>query len=67
VEGDDWDVIWSEKEFIPELYERRLAPHQRVNHFRNYHELCRKDQLIRNLKKHKKALEKEGKTAEAAQ
>lgn len=67
MDGDEWDVIWSEKEFIPELYEKRLLPHQRVNHFRNYQELCRKDQLIKNLKKHRKGLEKEGKQQEAAQ
>lgn len=55
-EADDWDIIWSEKEYINELYERRLQPHQKINHFRNYYELCRKDLLIRNLKKHKKNL-----------
>lgn len=67
VDGDDWDIIWSEKEFIPELYEKKLASHQRINHFKNYYELCKKDQLIKNLKKHKKGLERDGKNAEAAQ
>lgn len=64
-EQDDWDIIWSEKEFINDIYEKRLQPHQRVNHFRNYFELCRKDLLVRNLKKHRKALEREGKVAES--
>ena len=49
------------------MYEKKLAVHQRINHFKNYYELCKKDQLIKNLKKHKKALEREGKNAEAAQ
>lgn len=49
------------------MYEKKLGPHQRINHFKNYYELCKKDQLIKNLKKHKKGLEREGKNAEAAQ
>jgi tubulin polyglutamylase TTLL9 len=57
-EGDDWDIIWSEKEYIAELYEKKLQPHQKVNHFKNWFELCRKDNLIRNLKKYRKQLER---------
>lgn len=62
-EADDWDIFWSEKDNIQDLYEgRRLLPHQRLNHFKNYFEICRKDLLVRNLKKHRKCLEREGKT-----
>lgn len=61
-EGDDWDIFWSEKDNIQDLYEgRRLLPNQKLNHFKNYFEICRKDLLVRNLKKHKKTLEREGK------
>jgi hypothetical protein len=37
-----------------------LNERQRVNHFRNYYELCRKDLLIKNLKRMKRQLEREG-------
>jgi len=36
-----------------------LSPWQRVNHFRNQRELCRKDNLVKNLKRYKKQLAKE--------
>jgi hypothetical protein len=46
----------------------RILPGQKLNHFRTYYEvlfyhiqLCRKDNLNRNLKKYKRNLEKEGK------
>jgi tubulin polyglutamylase TTLL9 len=42
-----------------------LQPHQRVNHFRNHYELTRKDLMVKNLKRHKKQLEKEGKFDDA--
>ena len=64
-DNDDWDLVWREKEFIPDIYAAKLTPTQKVNHFKNWQELCRKDQLIRNLKKHKKQLERDGKTSEA--
>jgi len=35
--------------------------HQKINHFRNNYELTRKDHLIKNLKRHKKNLERDGK------
>ena len=34
--------------------------HQRLNHFRNAKEICRKDLLVKNLKKRRRQLEKEG-------
>lgn len=36
----------------------RLFPNKRVNHFRNWYEICRKDLLSKNVKKYKRALEK---------
>jgi tubulin polyglutamylase TTLL9 len=66
-EGDmEWDIMWSEKEWIHEVFDHvHLQPHQRINHFRNYAELCRKDLMIKNMKRYKKNLEKEGKMDEA--
>jgi tubulin polyglutamylase TTLL9 len=43
-----------------------LEPHQRVNHYRNSRELCRKDLLIKNLKRQKRQLQREGNADEAA-
>jgi len=38
-----------------------LQPGSKVNHFRGWNELCRKDMLSKNLKRYKRALEKQGK------
>lgn len=60
--------MWSEKEWIHEVFDHvHLQPNQRVNHFRNYAELCRKDLMVKNMKRFKKNLEKEGKLEEAAE
>jgi len=57
----DWDIFWTDKQWIRFVYDRvHLDANQRVNHFRNYYELCRKDNLIKNLKKTKRALAKQG-------
>ena len=53
------------------MYEKfdhvHLEHWQRVNHFRNDRELCRKDLLIKNLKRQRRLLEKEGRKDEARQ
>jgi len=43
-----------------------LQQNQKVNHFRNHFELTRKDLMVKNLKRKRKELEKEGKFDEAA-
>eukprot|EP00742_Colponemidia_sp_Colp-10_P004175 GILJ01004454.1.p1 GENE.GILJ01004454.1~~GILJ01004454.1.p1 ORF type:complete len:476 (-),score=67.04 GILJ01004454.1:192-1619(-) len=63
----DWDIFWADKEWIHDVMDYiHLQPHQRVNHFRNHYELTRKDLLIKNLKRTKRALEKEGRVEEAS-
>lgn len=37
-------------------------PQSKVNHFRGWNELCRKDALSKNLKKFKRGLDKQGNT-----
>lgn len=66
-EGDqDWDIVWAEKEWINDVLDQmHLQPQQRVNHFRNYGELTRKDLMVKNLKRFKKNLEREGRHEEA--
>ena len=42
-----------------------LESWQRINHYRNGRELCRKDLLVKNLKRRKRQLEREGQYEEA--
>ena len=63
----DWDVAWVDKDWIRENFlELRLADHQRINHFPNHYELTRKDNLIKNLKRTQRGLQKDGRDEEAA-
>jgi tubulin polyglutamylase TTLL9 len=58
--------LWVERDAIYEILNHfHLQPNQRVNHFRNHYELTRKDLMVKNLKRHKKQLEKEGKFEDA--
>ncbi|GMI45796.1 hypothetical protein TrCOL_g10943 [Triparma columacea] len=64
----DWDIHWAEREWVFEVFDgMHLESHQRLNHFRNAKEICRKDLLIKNLKKRRRQLEKEGSYEEATQ
>ncbi|GAW81416.1 tubulin tyrosine ligase-like protein 1 [Plasmodium gonderi] len=55
----DWNMCWSEKDWINEVYDTlSLRNNQYVNHFRNYYELTRKDLLAKNIKRLKKQNEK---------
>jgi hypothetical protein len=61
----DWDFHWAEREWMFEVFDHaHLETWQRVNHFRNDRELCRKDLLIKNIKRTRRTLERE-KSAEA--
>uniref|UniRef100_A0A7R9V866 Tubulin--tyrosine ligase-like protein 9 n=1 Tax=Chlamydomonas euryale TaxID=1486919 RepID=A0A7R9V866_9CHLO len=64
----EWDFFWADKGWIHhELDKLHLADWQRINHFPNHYELTRKDLLIKNLKRAKRQLEREDRSAEAAQ
>ena len=59
--SDDWDIVWAERDVIYDIMNKtHLQPNQRVNHYRNHFELTRKDLMVKNLKRYKKQLEKEG-------
>jgi tubulin polyglutamylase TTLL9 len=63
----DWELNWADKEWIHDTMDHvHLTATQRVNHFRNHYEITRKDLMIKNVKRHKKNLEKEGKLDEAS-
>lgn len=65
-DGDEWNVMWCEKEQVDWVFEKhRLIPQAKVNHFRGWTELCRKDMLSKNLKKYKRGLEKQGNNTES--
>ena len=65
-DADDWNVMWCEKEQIDWVFEKyRMQPASKVNHFRGWTELCRKDMLSKNLKKFKRALDKQGNSSES--
>lgn len=60
----DWDFYWADREYIYDLLDTvHLENGQRVNHFRNGREMCRKDLLIKNLKRAKRQTEKKAKYA----
>ncbi|KAA0155290.1 hypothetical protein FNF27_05706 [Cafeteria roenbergensis] len=64
---DDWDMHWADREWVYEVFDAgHLMSWQRVNHFRNGRELCRKDLLVKNIKRAKRTLDKSGKPEEAA-
>ncbi|RHY13276.1 hypothetical protein DYB36_010177, partial [Aphanomyces astaci] len=55
----DWDFYWADREFIYDVLDSvHLDVSQKVNHFRNGRELCRKDLLIKNLKRARRAQKK---------
>ena len=62
----DWDFHWAEREWVYEVFDTmHLEPHQRLNHFRNGRELCRKDLLVKNLKRMKRGLQRDGQVDQA--
>ncbi|KZC14998.1 putative tubulin polyglutamylase TTLL9 [Dufourea novaeangliae] len=60
-----WHLWWCETNDARQVLDSKLAPHQKIPHFRNHYELTRKNYLHRNLKRYKKSLLKSNKTAEA--
>ena len=63
----EWDFFWADVGWIREVLDHmRLDEQMRINHFRNHYELTRKDLMVKNLKRMKKALEREDRADEAA-
>ena len=61
LEEGPWDFFWCDVAWIREHYDHTyLEEHQRICHFRNHYELTRKNLMAKNLKRLKRALEKEG-------
>lgn len=59
---DDWNIYWSSTTNSRTLFnpDNRLHDYQFINHFPNNHELVRKDLLVKNIRRYRKELEKDG-------
>ena len=59
-EGHEWNVYWASVHSVRQLFNpesgRRLGDWQVVNHYPNHYELTRKDLMVKNIKRFKKAL-----------
>ena len=66
---DSWDIVWSDRAWARDYITNvaKLSDAQHINHYRNNYELTRKDHMVKNLKRMRKSLEKEGRFDEAAQ
>ncbi|KAJ8382824.1 hypothetical protein SKAU_G00036020 [Synaphobranchus kaupii] len=64
---EEWDFNWCEVGWLRENYGHSyLEDHVRICHYRNHYELTRKNLMVKNLKRHRKLLEREAGAAEAA-
>eukprot|EP01135_Chromosphaera_perkinsii_P007817 Nk52_evm9s1020 gene=Nk52_evmTU9s1020 len=61
---DDWNVYWASTHTMRNIFNaesgQRLNDWQLINHFPNHYELTRKDLMVKNIKRYRKDLEKEG-------
>ncbi|XP_014241148.1 probable tubulin polyglutamylase TTLL1 isoform X1 [Cimex lectularius] len=61
---DDWNFYWAGIQTCRNLFSLdsgyRMNDHQTINHFPNHYELTRKDLLVKNIKRYRKELEREG-------
>lgn len=61
---DDWNFYWAGIQTCRNLFSidsgYRMNDNQIINHFPNHYELTRKDLLIKNIKRYRKELEREG-------
>eukprot|EP01105_Mastigella_eilhardi_P015342 TRINITY_DN3500_c0_g1_i1.p1 TRINITY_DN3500_c0_g1~~TRINITY_DN3500_c0_g1_i1.p1 ORF type:complete len:513 (-),score=130.26 TRINITY_DN3500_c0_g1_i1:117-1655(-) len=58
----NWNFLWANKDTVRLVRESnfRLNEVQMINHFPNHYELTRKDTLMKNIKRYRRDLEKEG-------
>jgi tubulin polyglutamylase TTLL9 len=62
-----WDFAWADREWVYSAFDKmHLEQWQKLNHFRNGRELCRKDLMAKNVKRRRRTLEREGKSVEAS-
>eukprot|EP00037_Helgoeca_nana_P010959 m.97387 g.97387 ORF g.97387 m.97387 type:complete len:408 (+) comp20523_c0_seq1:329-1552(+) len=63
-EDQDWNFFWCSVNTAHRLFSvdggYRLHDHQILNHFPNHYELTKKDCMVRNIKRYRKEMEREG-------
>ncbi|XP_050440530.1 polyglutamylase complex subunit TTLL1 [Adelges cooleyi] len=61
---DDWNFYWAGIQTCRSLFSidsgYRMHDNQMINHFPNHYELSRKDMLVKNIKRYRRELEREG-------
>ncbi|XP_038063113.1 probable tubulin polyglutamylase TTLL1 [Patiria miniata] len=61
---EDWNFYWSNVQTTRNIFNvdtgYRLQDDQVINHFPNHYELTRKDLMVKNIKRYRKELDKEG-------
>ncbi|XP_064602248.1 polyglutamylase complex subunit TTLL1-like isoform X2 [Liolophura sinensis] len=61
---DDWNFYWANVQNVKTVFSvesgYRLGDDQVINHFPNHVELTRKDLMVKNIKRYRKELDKEG-------
>ncbi|XP_037872971.1 polyglutamylase complex subunit TTLL1 [Bombyx mori] len=61
---DEWNFYWSFTQNCRNIFSiesgYRMNDNQMINHFPNHYELSRKDLLVKNIKRYRKELEREG-------
>ncbi|KAK7099450.1 hypothetical protein V1264_003588 [Littorina saxatilis] len=61
---DDWNIYWAGVHNIRNIFSVecgfRMGDDQVINHFPNHVELTRKDLMVKNIKRYRKELDKEG-------
>ena len=61
---DDWQFYWASTQTCRNLFAvdsgYRMNDFQTINHFPNHYELTRKDLMVKNLKRYRRDLEREG-------
>ncbi|RNA14191.1 putative tubulin polyglutamylase TTLL1 [Brachionus plicatilis] len=64
-QDEDWNFYWASVFTVKTLFNSlechyRLNDYQVINHFPNHYELTRKDLMVKNIKRYRKELAKEG-------
>ncbi|XP_067937487.1 polyglutamylase complex subunit TTLL1-like [Watersipora subatra] len=61
---EDWNFYWASVQTVRTVFSvdngYRLGDEQVINHFPNHYELTRKDLMVKNIKRYRRDLEKEG-------
>jgi tubulin polyglutamylase TTLL1 len=67
----DWNIYWATVSTVKQIFNPdsryRLTDGQLLNHFPNHYELTRKDLMVKNIKRHRKELLRDGKASAAAE